>query len=160
MFFHRLKCALFDVAQSAIDRSVLRKSVVQPVADHAGAEFGFGRVLFEVLRELLIGVLAVEVVRVNHGERGVDFVACGAYCVSGAPGLFAAFGDAEAFRQVSKVLIRVGHLDLSCKLIADCRFKRFRKIAANHEHHFAETRADRVEHGIVEYGFAIRPHRV
>jgi hypothetical protein len=92
----------------------------------------------------LVGVLAVEIVGIDHGEVFLHRVARGAHGVGGAPGFFAAFRHAESGGQVVELLENVVHLDPVGEARADPLFEGLREILADDENHPAEAGADGV----------------
>jgi len=108
----------------------------------------------------LIGIAAVEIIRIDHREGLVDDPAGGPDGMGGAPGLDPAIRHGEAGGQVVDPLKCVIHLDPIGKPRADPVFEGLGEILPDDEDHPAETRADGIEDGVVENGFAIGAHRV
>ena len=153
---HRREVALrIDAADAARNRTVLRKSPVQVVGDHAIAVFRIAE-FREVLADGLVSLGAVEVVGVDHGERLVNGIGGHHHGMVRAPRLHAAFGNRQPLGEVVQLLKdeidgdapaeAVGRKDL-----AELLFKR----VADDENHLAETGADGVVDRIVDDGFVV-----
>ena len=81
--------------------------------------------------------------------------------VVGAPGLFAAFGHMEAFRQIIELLEDILHSNAVAEVLGiDFGFEFLFKAVADDEDHFAETGADGVVDRIVHDDFAVGAYAV
>lgn len=132
------------------DAAALGKGLAKGVAD----EDAFRRVGGEGLGKEAVCAVAVEVVGINDGKGAVDQVAGYPDGVARAPGLFAASGRSDASGQVLKALESEGDGELVGEAGGDFGGKFLGKALPNDEDYASETRAEGVEHGVFEKGFA------
>ena len=153
---HRREVAFrIDAADAARDRTVLRKRLVQVVSDHAIAVAALAE-LRQVVPDGLIGLGAVEIVGIDHGEGFVNRIGCHHHGVVRTPRLDTAFGNGKTFGQVVEFLENeiygdapaetVGREDLAELLLEG---------VADDEDDLAETGADGVVDRIVDDGLVV-----
>ena len=103
---------------------------------------------------------AIEIVRVDNGERAVHRTLAAGQRVTGSPRLRAAFGERNPFRQAVKLLIDVGHMEEFFHAVADARTEFSFHLALDDEHHIAETGASCVKQGKINDDVPLRIDRL
>ena len=149
------------LAYAARDGAVVGERKVELVADHRELEWTRGGVdAGEEGRETREGVAAIEVVRVDCGERLAHYVARGADRVGGAPRFRAPGGDGVGGGEVVYVLEGVVDGHEALVLRAHLAAEDLLDVLADDEHDLAEAGAVRVKDGVVENGLSRRAHGI
>ena len=95
------------------------------------------------------GLLAVVVVGVDDGERGIQNALAGQHSLAGTPGFGTAFGQRDAGRQGVQFLVGVGNLNAKLGAdafdpVPDCCAESIGNIVADDEHNLVEACFDGV----------------
>ena len=153
---HRREVAFrIDAADAARNRTVLRKRLVQVVSDHAIAVAALAE-LRQVVPDGLIGLGAVEIVGVDHGEGFVNRIGCHHHGVVRTPRLDTAFGNGKTFGQVVEFLENEIHGDAPAETVGrEDLAELLLEGVADDEDDLAETGADGVVDRIVDDGLVI-----
>ena len=159
--------ALHDVGQAAVcigfahaarDGAMLGQRVGQPEADHAVVvdPIPVGAAAQPVVQQF-IGMAAVIVVRVDHGEGTVDQAGAAQDGVRRAPWLPASLGNGKPVGQaLRELLIHIVHLHVRLDAVAHDVAKVIRDTAVDDEYHALKPGADGVEERIVDDDLSVR----
>src|SRR6516225_6372827 len=99
-----------------------------------------------MVREHAITSLAIEIIRVDHGERLVNHIRGHQNGMGRAPRLCPSLWNRNARNKLIDLLKHVVNRDVLFKPRTDRSLEGLLKILANHEDDLAESRAPRVEH--------------
>ena len=150
------------LAHASCYAAVIGHGVAQLVAHHAVVANICIPGIAQIVVDCPEGGLSVVVVGVDHGKgRAVNSFLGAEDCMTGAPGLCAAFGDRKAFRNFFQLLIGVPDLHGAAlqpcahcfhKILADCFF--------NYNDCGVEAGFMGIKQGVVQNGFPVAAHRI
>ena len=148
------KAVVVHFANAARHRAVLAQRVAQRET-HQRIGGGIGFDAAQKIRQHLIGLPAIEIIRIDHAERLPDGVFAHQHRVRRAPRFLALRRDLEARRQLRRhVLEDVVNRHPTLDVRFDLGAERLLDVAPDDEHDLAEAGADRVEDGVIDDDFA------